>query len=277
MTITWKYTSAILVSLALFSFIWKQQAHATGPFQQVNNYSLYYGNPNVQAMAKLKTKDLVIIEPQLYTREQIQDIQAAGTLVIGYLSVMETPSWNQLRTEELREQDYFLHNDERIHFSKWNSYLMDLREAHYRQLLLSEIEASITSKGMQGIFLDTVGDIDDYMKDMEAQAPMREAYAAFLQEVKASYPGLSVIQNRGFDTLDDSAAYIDALLWEDWRGNWKKDPWTKARVERLQQEQKKGLVVFTLTMNKESSPGREARKLNFIPLNAPDGYTKKVY
>lgn len=277
MRITWKFTTAIFVSIALFSFLFKQQAQATGPFQHVKKYSLYYGNPTVQAIAKLKKKDLIIIEPQLYTREQIQDIQSNGTIVIGYLSVMESPTWNKLRMEELRSQDYFLQNGERMHFPKWDSYLMDLRQDHYRELLLSEIGISIANKGFQGIFLDTVGDIDDYIKDAAAQTQTREAYTTFLQQVKTSYPELSIIQNRGFDTLDYSAAYIDALLWEDWRANWKKDAWTKVRVKRLQEEQKKGMTIFSITLNKESSPGREARKLNFLHMNAPDGYTKKVY
>ncbi|MBP1967718.1 endo alpha-1,4 polygalactosaminidase [Paenibacillus aceris] len=274
---TWSFTTAIVVSITLFSFLFKQHAQANGPFQHVKNYSLYYGNPTVQAIAKLKTKDLIIIEPQLFTREQIKDIQSKGTLVIGYLSVMETPAWNKLRSKNLQSQDYYWQKGERVHFPQWNSYLMDLRHAHYREVLLAEIQTSIADKGMNGVFLDTVGDIDDYIKEKTAQTQTREAYVTLLQSVSKQYPQLSIIQNRGFETLDYSAALIDAFLWEDWRANWKKDTWMKANVEKLQKEQKKGLTVFSLSLHKESSPGREARKLNFIHMDAPDGYTKKVY
>jgi polysaccharide biosynthesis protein PelA len=94
--------------------------------------------------------------------------------------------------------------------------------------------------------------------------------------LKDQYPKLSIIQNRGFDTLDYASPYIDGLLWEDWRGNWKKDSWIKIRVEKLQKEQKKGLTVFSIHSNKESSPGREARKLKFLHIDAPNGYTEIV-
>jgi uncharacterized protein (TIGR01370 family) len=274
---TWTYTTAIIVSISLFSFLFKQQAQAHGAFQHVKNYSLYYGSPTAQAITKLKTKDLIIIEPQLYTKEQIKDIQSKGTLVIGYLSLMETPAWNMLRSKDLVPQDYLWQKGERIHFPQWNSYLMDIRQTHYRKLLVAEMQTSIADKGMNGVFLDTVGDIDDYIKDKATQTQTREAYVAFLQDVSKQFPELSIIQNRGFETLDYSASYIDAFLWEDWRANWKKDAWMKANVEKLQKEQKKGLTIFTISLHKESSPGKEARKLKFIHMNAPDGYTKKVY
>lgn len=273
---TSQVTAAIIVSMVFFSFPFKKQVQASGPFQNVKDYSLYYGAPTEQAIIHLKTKDLIIIEPQLFSKVQIQDIQSKGTMVIGYISVMETPAWNKLRVKELLSSDYLLKHGERIYFKQWDSYLMDLRQSHYRQLLLSEIKTSISDKGLDGMFLDTVGDIDDWIQDAATQTLTREAYRSFLQDVSDQYPELSMIQNRGFDTLDYALPYIDGLLWEDWRANWKEDMWMKTRVDRLRKEQKKGLTVFSIYLNKESSPGREARKLKFLHIDAPNGYTEIV-
>jgi hypothetical protein len=271
---TSQVTAAIIVSMVFFSFPFKKQVQASKPFQNVKDYTLYYGAPTEQAIIHLKSKDLIIIEPQLFSKVQIQDIQSMGTIVIGYISVMESPAWNQLRVKKLLPSDYLSKQGERIHFKQWDSYLMDLRQLHYRQLLLSEINTSISDKGLDGMFLDTVGDIDDWIQDTATQIQTREAYRSFLQEVSDQYPELSMIQNRGFDTLDYALPYIDGLLWEDWRANWKEDAWMKTRVDRLRKEQKKGLTVFSIQFTKESSPGREARKLKFLHIDAPNGYSE---
>ncbi|MCY9694561.1 endo alpha-1,4 polygalactosaminidase [Paenibacillus alginolyticus] len=271
---TSQVTAAIIVSMVFFSFPFKKQVQASKPFQNVKDYSLYYGAPTEQAIMHLKSKDLIIIEPQLFSKVQIQDIQSKGTIVIGYISVMETPSWNSLRVKELLSSDYLLKHGERVHFKQWDSYLMDLRQLHYRQLLLSEIKTSISDKGLDGMFLDTVGDIDDWIQDAATQTQTREAYRSFLHDVSNQYPELSMIQNRGFDTLDYALPYMDGLLWEDWRANWKEDTWMRTRVDRLRKEQKKGLTVFSIQLTKESSPGREARKLKFLHIDAPNGYSE---
>lgn len=271
---TSQVTAAIIVSMVFFSFPFKKQVQASKPFQNVKDYSLYYGAPTEQAIIHLKSKDLIIIEPQLFSKVQIQDIQSKGTIVIGYISVMETPSWNSLRVKELLSSDYLLKHGERVHFKQWDSYLMDLRQLHYRQLLLSEIKTSISDKGLDGMFLDTVGDIDDWIQDAATQTQTREAYRSFLQDVSNQYPELSMIQNRGFDTLDYALPYMDGLLWEDWRANWKEDTWIRTRVDRLRKEQKKGLTIFSIQLTKESSPGREARKLKFLHIDAPNGYSE---
>ncbi|MCY9666616.1 endo alpha-1,4 polygalactosaminidase [Paenibacillus alginolyticus] len=271
---TSQVTAAIIVSMVFFSFPFKKQVQASKPFQNVKDYSLYYGAPTEQAIMHLKSKDLIIIEPQLFSKVQIQDIQSKGTIVIGYISVMETPSWNSLRVKELLSSDYLLKHGERVHFKQWDSYLMDLRQLHYRQLLLSEIKTSISDKGLDGMFLDTVGDIDDWIQDAATQTQTREAYRSFLHDVSNQYPELSMIQNRGFDTLDYALPYMDGLLWEDWRANWKEDTWMRTRVDKLRKEQKKGLTVFSIQLTKESSPGREARKLKFLHIDAPNGYSE---
>jgi hypothetical protein len=245
---------------------------AAASFQQVTNFTIFYGEPSEQDLDRLKKKDLVIIEPQLYSKEQIAAIRSTGTTVIGYISVMESPTWNSLRMDKLEPDDYLLLQGKRVHFQQWDSYLMDLRQVHYRELLVEEIGSSITEKGLNGVFLDTIGDMDDHIKDTTVQTENREAYLEFLQKVTKQYPELLLIQNRGFDCLDYASPYIHGLLWEDWRGSWQQNPWIQTRVERLRQEQKKGLKIFSVSAGKELSHGQEARKLEFIHTDSPHGY-----
>ena len=42
---------------------------------------------------------------------------------------------------------------------------MDLREKHYREVLLWKVEKMMTERGLDGIFFDTVDDLDYYFRD----------------------------------------------------------------------------------------------------------------
>lgn len=252
-------------------------AGTKGPFHTVESYTIYYGAPTEQALQRLKQVDLAIVEPTAFTKEQLQEVQASGTLLIGYISVMEAPVWNVRRMQRLQEEDYYQPQGRKIHFAEWDSYLMDLRQPGYRSLLLSEVQESIIDKGLDGIFLDTVGDIDDYVTSPGDQRELRAAYRTWLQQLHGRTGSLPVIQNRGFDTLEHAVPYIQGVLWEDWKSGWERDAWTSSRVGRLLKEQKRGLKVFTVSSSFETSHGKAARKLRFVHLDVRGGYHEQAY
>ncbi|MGF7030032.1 hypothetical protein J2T17_000937 [Paenibacillus mucilaginosus] len=247
------------------------QAQAKGPLQHIQSFAVYYAEPSEQALAALKKTGLAIIEPQMYTPQQVAGLQEAGTLPAAYLSVMESPSWNETRMGRLQPGDYLLQGGERTHFAAWDSYLMDLRQASYRQVLLDEIGAA-AEKGFTAVFLDTVGDIDEYVQEPALREEQRRSYVAFLREVKARFPGVFLIQNRGFDSLTASAPYLQGFLWEDWRGEWRQDEWSAKQVELVRRYQRKGLAVFAVSSRSEPKDAREAGRLRFVHLETPSGY-----
>ncbi|MCZ8514664.1 endo alpha-1,4 polygalactosaminidase [Paenibacillus filicis] len=271
----WTVIGMIMAGMAFFGVhILKIQAR--GALQQVKNYTIYYGSPTIDAMAKLKKTDLAVIEPQLYTKQQIEELKSAGTRTIAYISVMEAPAWNGWRSSRLQPDDYLLVHGRKVHLALWDAYVMDLRQISYRQLLLQEIKESAVDKGFDGVFLDTVGDIDEQISDASVRQSMQEAYGSWLRQVRERYVTLLLIQNRGFDSLEAAAPFIQGFLWEDWRSGWFKDAWSRIRVARLQKEQKKGLRVFAVSSNGDSNNATEARKLGFIHLDAPKGYYEQV-
>ncbi len=94
----------------------------------------------------------------------------------------------------------------------WNTYAADLRSPGWRARLLSEIEKS--SAGYAGYFIDT---LDSYQLALStADWPAYEsAAAAFLDGIKAEYPGKILIANRGFEIVDRTArGTIDAVAAE---------------------------------------------------------------
>jgi hypothetical protein len=253
-----------------FPFISRPLYHSL--LREVKNYTIYYGNPTINMLAKLKAFDLVIIEPHLYDRRQIAELQEAGTVVLGYISFMESPTWNKERFKLLQKNDFLLQLDRKIHFEQWDSYLMDLRETHFQELLMHEIEVQIAAKGFNGIFIDTIGDIDDQILDPLEQNAMRESYKHMLERIKKLSPDIVLIQNRGFFTLEAVLPWIDGFLWEDWNGSWKQIGWMKLRVHAIRKAQKQGLYVFTVSMERALHHRKEAEKLGFLHAVKEDGY-----
>jgi hypothetical protein len=240
--------------------------------RDVNHYTIYYGAPDGGVLHQLKTFDLVILEPHFYEQQQIADIQAAGTRTIGYLSVMQSPRWNAERFKRLTPGDFLLLDGKKKHFPEWDSYLADIRQTHYQNLLLAEVEEQILQKQFQGILLDTVGDLDDQIPDPLLQAALCQAYADWLQGLRSACPRLTLIQNRGFFCLDLALPYLHGLLWEDWKGDWKRHSWMKMQVERVKRMRKEGLSVFTVSSDADPSHQAEAEKLRFVHAVKAKGY-----
>jgi len=242
------------------------------PLAQVKTYQIYYGPIEADERVALQKSDLVIVEPRHCTRETVRTLKQAKTLVYGYVSVMETPVWNEDRFRCLQPEDYLLIDGQRRFFPEWDSYLMNLQNPSYQKLLLEEIHQQVIQKGMDGIFLDTVGDIDEYVPEENRRRALQNAYRSFLQKTLELDPRLSIIQNRGFDTLPWAREYIDGLLWEDWRGDLLHDEWVVQRLKLLEKYKRRRLKVLTVSASVHPVHKQAATRLGFVHLSAPLGY-----
>ncbi|KEO81458.1 endo alpha-1,4 polygalactosaminidase [Tumebacillus flagellatus] len=228
----------------------------------MRNFQIYYGP--VEETSFLAGYDLVILEPRHVTSEQVRALQAAGTLVFGYLSVLETPMWNEVRyvlTEGMRKLRFF---------PEWGSYLMDIRDVGYQGILLQEVLEEILVRGMDGVFLDTVGDLEEYVEEEAEREEMFRAYRDFLQRLHTLAPGVRLLQNRGFDTLPSVKNALFGVLWEDWRGELCEHEWVQTRVRMVD-----GVRVFTVTASGDPVHEETSRGLGFTHLTRETDYLKK--
>jgi len=244
------------------------------PLDAVKRYMLYYGHPSDEAVETIRLADLAILEPHSYSRALIADIQASGTLTIGYISILEAPAWNAVRTSLLQPDDYYLIDGRPLHFPEWDSYMMDLTSPHYRELLLAEIQEQIIAKGFAGIFLDTVADLEEYTKEPSERERLTQAYLNLIQRLKQSYPALLLIQNRGFTFIEEALPWIDGFLWENWDGGWRQNGWMVNNVARMRRLRQRGLRIFTLSVSNDARHERESNALGFVHLAKPNGYNE---
>lgn len=230
-------------------------------------FTYYLDKGNAEISKKMQAQDLVIIEPIEMQAQYITDAQQAGTMVYGYINTLEADRWNHAFYEQLKEEDFY-HNakGERLYFEKWDSYATTMTSPHYQELLLAEVEKQVVRKKLDGVFLDTVGNIEDYLPQ-EEQVVQQKAMQAFMAKLKERYPDLGIGQNWGFETLQNyTAPYVDFVLWEDFSyDKIAHDDWAQqmiAKLETLREEH--ALQILTIGFSEPQKSAELAKKHSFL-------------
>lgn len=247
-----KRVSALLAAaILLFTGIGKP-AEAAG--LDMSTFKIYYGSPKTTVLNKMKDYKVMIIDPNDYTKAQIDYIKSRGTKVFGYVSIMEMNGSDQTVQPYITAEDYVYENGQKVYFSEWNSYLMDISRPSYQEALLKRVKTQIVDKGLDGVFYDTVDQLEGYFYKKANQPVMMAGYKQFLDKVSTLYPNLQMIQNRGFETLKAvSLPYMDAVLWENFSASLKKDAWSQNWITTLQSYKKtNGLTIVTTVPNATS-------------------------
>lgn len=223
---------------------------------QVDSFDIYYGHPDQDKLEELSQHDAVIIEPTAFTKEQISFLQKEDVLVFGYVSLVQLENWNKDLKKDVISSDYWLKEGERLPVAEWDTYIMNISKKHYRDVLMHKIETEVSEKSLDGIFFDTVDDIDFYFQDdAVAQKAMRSGYAGLLEDIETAYPTMLIIQNRGFSSYKSvSRKKVDGILWEGYdKEELKESNWAQYWRNYLKKEQRaRHVQVFTVVTDEES-------------------------
>ncbi|GEK34562.1 endo alpha-1,4 polygalactosaminidase [Kurthia sibirica] len=255
-----KYT--LLIALLLFSSPLSACAKEASPPKF--NYYLDAGSPAIAK--KMAALDIVIVEPIEMQKKYIRIAQKNNTQVFGYINSTEGDQWNQKLFQQFKKSDFYHDkNGKRLYFKQWDSYQMRMSSKHYRSLLMKEIEHLIVDRGLDGVFLDTVGNIEDYLPKKEQKKEL-QALQSFIKDIKTKYPQLTIAQNWGFTALEKyTQSYIDYFLWEDFSyktvGN---DAWAKNKMKLLNTLQRKNnLHVLTISFSDAAKSAKLAKENGF--------------
>lgn len=178
-------------------------------------------------------------------------------------------SWNTERIESLQPQDFFIKNEEHVHFEEWDSYLMDMTSSHYRSVLMNDIQTQVVDKGFDGVFFDTVSDMEDQFhgKDPQQYNAQKNAFITLQNQLDRQYENLFKIQNWGIELFRaDTVQYMDALMWEGFEyKSMTKDEWSQNQIKGLQQLQKKhNFKVLTVSFEQHAKSKKYAEKQGFL-------------
>ena len=177
---------------------------------------------------------MIIVEPRMISVEEVRKLKEFGAKIFAYTSIIEQNKSNN-SFELLEDSCFYIPEKERILNEKWNSYYMDIRSSKYVEFLNQEIENEILAKEFDGVFFDTVGDIDDSSWNEYDKLLMRRAYTDFLKKLKTNHKNLQVIQNWGLHTAHNhSSSFIDGIMWEGFSFDLlKSDQWSIDRYKEI--------------------------------------------
>lgn len=225
------------------------------PLTAVTDYMVYYGQNHID---ELKKYDMVILQPELYTKSEIKKLKEAGSIPIAYLSLGEIEK-NRWWAKRIKES--WLLGKNKI----WNSFYIDPGNPGWKSLVLELIIPSITEKGFSGLFLDTVDMVDLYP---DAKPTM----ISLITGIREAYPKLILIQNRGFAIFSKTARILDGILFESMTSSYNFQ--TKSIFPL---DQKKLIIRTRLTAEKYGLALFALDYLNPLEGNTPEKLRQRFY
>jgi uncharacterized protein (TIGR01370 family) len=165
----------------------------------------FYGATAEEAV--LATYDIVVLDPAF--QGSINLVASAGARVCGYLSL-----------GEIRTLDPFLTFLDRAALLPENpdwpgTRRVDIRHPSWRTLVLDRMIPSLASQGFTGMMFDTL-DTPPYLELLDPARfhGMRAAAIGLVDSIRARWPDMMLIMNRGYALLPDVVQNVDAVIAE---------------------------------------------------------------
>ncbi len=202
---------------------------AAGPLQSGPlTWLAFYGVTADEA--RLATYDIVVLD--LGFRGSVAAIADTGTRVCGYVSLGEVRTSDPLFAY-VDPAALLLENP------NWpGTRRVDIRHPSWRSLVLEKRLPALAARGFTGLMADTL-DTASYLEQVgpARYRGMRNAAIELVGEIRARWPEMTLIINRGYGLLRDLVERIDAVIAEsfmttiDGTGAY---AWTDSRSQKLQ-------------------------------------------
>lgn len=168
--------------------------------RDMTTFAVSYGRLNPSA---IKNFDFVIAEPDRFSKEQVQSLYHKHLKLLGYISLGEVNS-NRSYYNTLKKRGFVGTN------RNWGASYLNLADSVTRRVLVDRA-GQIIAKGFDGLFLDTVDDVEPGTGRGDLQPYMVDV----IREIRKKHPSIDIIQNNGLFLLNKTAGYINGVLVED--------------------------------------------------------------
>lgn len=186
----------VLCVLALFPL----SAHAQ------ERWVVYY--TNTLKPEKFQSFDLIVFDS--HSHPPIAPLKAQGKTLLGYISLGEAESYRPY-FKELQDKKIFVKQN-----TRWKGHhIIDVRNPEWTNYAIEHLIPAILDQGFDGIMIDTI----DSVIDLEKEEPqrykgMQQAAAGMIKTIRARYPDMKIMLNRGFDILPQVVHDIDMVMAE---------------------------------------------------------------
>lgn len=246
-------------------------------FAMSRNFAVFYGRMGEEQLSCFQT---VILEPSGHTPEAIQRIRSQGTLVLAYLSMLEIPPWSPDRSY-LCGKDYLQQNGSPLIYESSGNYWVDFRSRNWSNLLLHKISYFLSHLEYDGIFFDTLGDVEEAAFPFHLREETITAVRRMLDRVREVFPRHILVQNGGTQRIIyDTAPYLDGICWENPLGGPDPEPVTCLLLYNLKKIKDEYNIQILMLIENEHNNIPAARKIaadnNFLFYHADCGYSGRI-
>jgi hypothetical protein len=229
----------------------------------VNSWALYYG---MDRTVPLDQFDFVVVAPEAWDRVAIRQLQAGGTRVAAYLSMLEVPR----ATLVAAPADVLVIDGEPAYQVRWGNWILDPR----RPGTAARIQALAANLAdyYDGLFLDTMGDVESALLPRALCGRLLPATARLVADLRQRFPATALVQNWGLGALLNlTSPYLDGVCWEDFPTG-PAQPWQSQLAMRMTEVARRGVQVLALSQNEEPESRQWAQELGFPWYGAPGSY-----
>ncbi|MFC0215189.1 endo alpha-1,4 polygalactosaminidase [Paenibacillus chartarius] len=253
--------------------------------KEASTFALYYGVGRVEELSRF---DLAIVEPAGQSENEIRELKRSGTLPAAYVSVMEIADYDPM-FRLLNDEDFLSDSGgQRVCNEQFGTYMLDLTSPRWQGLLFHRIGSLLVKSGYEGIFLDTIGNVELHRLPAERQLEQLHAAAHMVRQLRERFPEAVLIQNNGLHQLGEmTCRWLDGICWEN--PNFvaaDSMEWSMDTLERLTAfAEGSGVRVLLLielygnedSVRNETTVRKAAESRNFMVYGAPPQYVSDVY
>lgn len=184
---------------------------------KARSYVCYYGSVGNAELEALSKYDVVIIDPGFFRSQAkpiIAKLKRKGCIVIGYQSFMEVAEFH--RYKDRVKEDWLLKVDGKLWVPWGKNHALDLNNPMCRKLLVELTKSEALNYGCDGVFMDTLADIDNATLPEDMRKKQLDGLDKLLKDLRATYPKCILISNWTLQSsLPVVAKYVDIVCWED--------------------------------------------------------------
>ena len=158
----------------------------------------------------------------------IAPLKAKGKMVLGYISLGEAEKYRSY-FNTIKERKLLLGKSD-----LWKGhYYIDVRKKEWTQMVLNELIPPILEQGFDGIMIDTIDSvIEPEIQAPEKYAGMKQGAVRLIKSIRARYPDIKIMVNRGFGILTEIAGDIDMVMAESVYTDWVPNPKKPVLVDK---------------------------------------------
>ncbi len=180
-------------------------------WQAAQSLCVYYGKGELD---QLKAYDVAIVEPLGQNQQTVVQLQASGTLVLAYLSVIEAYTWDS-KLQYATATDFLRLNNKPVTNPVYGGFIMDIRSQRWQRLIFHQA-ATLLAQGYDGLFLDTIDNVEAACWPLQTRLELVDSAANLVRQLRLTYPDHLLIQNNGMEMLaEQTVEHLDGVCCEN--------------------------------------------------------------